>query len=253
MPLITDIPERDGLDGAAQLALLRSYLKDSVVPYVFPDDLLIPLLVNDDRVIVWRNITGEPDDSIPWSYDPLLIQDPITRIRVLTTDVVELSLKYTDAELLDMLEVIPLRYVISMLNAREADSTTYPADKNNPITVLRDLLLDTDITAAKYTDKELIDALIESGLDPYGYALTVFDKEISNNTAGGITTPNSFVSIDGISFGSSIDSEMSKASARMDIISAFSSSAYWKEDTFTWYVDQEEPYKRSWEVKWYAL
>jgi len=254
MPLITDIPERDGLDGAAQLALLRSYLKDSDTPYDFTDELLISLLVISDRVTVWRNIVGEGLTSIPWSYDPLLIQEPITRLRLHTGDTEELLLKYTDAELWRMLDVIPLRYVVSMLNAKEAGLSTYPSDRSNPITIVRDYLDDTDLTAPKYTDPQIVDMIIANEQGPYGLVINIIDDNLSVSSSGKLLTAGGeLASLDGISFSSPSEALSQKDLDRGMIVSAYMHSVYWKEDVSAWYVDGVNVTQRDWEVRWYAI
>ncbi|QYW06124.1 virion-associated protein [Shewanella phage vB_SspS_KASIA] len=254
MPLITDIPERDGLDGAAQLALLRSYLKDLVVPYKFPDTLLIPLLVVDTRVTVWRNITGEAVTALPWTYDPLTIQDPITRIRVLTGDTNEGSLSYTDAELWRMLDVIPLRYVVIMINAKVAGLNTYPADKNNPITIMRDYLEDVTVITPKYTDAQLVDMIIDSGFSPHGLVLTILENNIAIDSSSQLlSSGGELASLDGITFSSPSEALTQKNLNKGSVSTAYMNSPYWKEDVAAWYVDGVNVTERDWEVRWYAI
>lgn len=254
MPLVTDIPERDGLDGATQLALLRSYLKDLETPYLFTDDLLITLLVSNERVTVWRNITGEAATSIPWSYDPTSIQEPINRVRLLTGDTVEASLRYTDAELWRLLDVIPLRYVVLMLNAEQAGGNTLPEDRENPITILRLYLGDDDVTSVTHTDAELVQLLITSGKSPYGYIFGNVDA--TNGIKSSLelsSTGGELASLDGISFSSPSESMSQKESQKDDIASAYLNSPYWKEDISAWYVDGINMTERDWEVRWYAI
>lgn len=254
MPLITDIPERDGLDGAAQLALLRSYLKDLVVPYKFPDTLLIPLLVFDTRVTVWRNITGEAVTALPWTYDPLIIQDPITRIRVLTGDINEGSLLYTDAELWRMLDVIPLRYVVIMINAKIAGLNTYPSDKNNPITIMRDYLEDVNVIVPKYTDVQLVDMIIDSGLSPHGLVLIILENNIAIDSSSQLlSSGGELASLDGITFSSPSEALTQKNLNKGSVSTAYMNSPYWKEDVAAWYVDGVNVTERDWEVRWYAI
>lgn len=254
MPLITDIPDRDGLDGAAQLALLRSYLKDLVVPYKFADDLLIALLVENDRVIVWRDITGESVTSIPWSYDPLMVREPITRVRILTGDTNEASLLYTDAELWRMLDVIPLKYVASMINAEQAGLSTYPSDKYNPITIMRDYLGDTNVDSPRYTDSQLVEIIISSRVNPYGAVLNILNGEVAITSSEQLSsTGGELASLDGISFSSPSDALSQKENSRDEIKNAYLSSPYWKEDVAAWYVDGLIIGERDWEVRWYGI
>lgn len=254
MPLITDIPERDGLDGAAQLALLRSYLKDLVVPYKFPDTLLVPLLVVDTRVTVWRNVTGESVTAVPWTYDPLTIQDPITRIRVLTGDVDEGELLYTDAELWRMLDAMPLRYVVSMINAKIAGLSTYPSDKNNPITVMRDYLGDTSISTPKYTDAQLVDMIIESESSPYGLVITILENNVAIDSSSQLlSSGGELASLDGITFSSPSEALTQKNLNKGSVVTSYMNSPYWKEDVAAWYVDGVNVTGRDWEVRWYAI
>jgi hypothetical protein len=254
MPLITDIPERDGLDGAAQFALLRSYLKDLVVPYKFPDTLLIPLLVVDTRVTVWRNVTGEPVTDVPWTYNPLNIQDPITRIRVLTGDVDEGELIYTDAELWRMLDVIPLRYVVSMINAKIAGLSTCPSDNNNPITIMRDYLDDTDISTPKYTDAQLVDMIVESKSSPYGLVIAILENNVAIDSSSQLlSSGGELASLDGITFSSPSEALTQKTINKESISTAYMNSPYWKEDVAAWYVDGVNVTEREWGVRWYAI
>lgn len=254
MPLITDIPERDGLDGAAQLALLRSYLKDLITPYRFSDDILIPLLVGSERVTVWRNIVGETSTSIPWSYDPLNIQDPVTKVRLLTFDTDEGALKYTDAEILKLLEVNPLRYVVSMIITKEAGLSTYPANRNDPIRILRDYLDDTNVISPTYTDEQLVDMIMSEGVNPYGLVLQIVDGNLAVSASVQLSTSGGeLASFDGISFSNASEALLQRGVDKETITTAYMNSPYWREDTSAWYVDGINMTEKDWEVRWYGI
>jgi hypothetical protein len=254
MPIITDIPERDGLDGAAQLALLRSYLKDLVTPYKFSDDILIPLLVSSERVTVWRNIVGEAPTAIPWSYDPLNIQDPVTRVRLLTLDTDEGALKYTDAEILELLVVNPLRYVVSMILAKEAGVSTYPSNRNDPIRILRDYLDDVNTTSPTYTDGQLVDMIISAGVGPYGLVLQIVDGNLAVSASVQLSTSGGeLASFDGISFSNASEALLQRGVDKETITTAYMNSPYWREDVYAWYVDGINMTEKDWGVKWYGI
>lgn len=253
MALVTDIPTRDGKDGAAQLALLRVYLKDTDnSKYQFPDALLIPQLVAKDRVLVWRELTGYGSKAVPWSYDPMALGVPVNRIRAVTGDTVEATLKYTDYELLRLLNIIPLRYVVSMIKAVEANGKTFPEDPNDPLHILRKYLMDE--TGTKYTDIQLINMIIKSGLDPFAVVLAVMDKSMgSNSSSKVITTGTNLASLDGISF-SSPSEEIKQSKAHRDVVSENSlTSVYNKEPIYATYIDNVNVAAVAWEVEWYAL
>lgn len=254
MSLITDIPERDGKDGVAQLALLRSYLKDTVADYKYTDELLIDLLVLNPSTVVWANITGNSQLITPWSYDPLKIEEPVNKLRYLIGDTDELSLEYTDAELLNMLDVIPLRYVITMINSKAANGTTYPSDINNPIHIYRKFMGDTNLLAAKNTDSEIVDIIISSCLSPYGVILENLNNILAESSSNEITTGGSeFVSVDGISFSNPTDQSSQKEYNLQSVMTSYRNSVYWKIDTYFWYEDGTDVAARVWEARWYGV
>ena len=254
MPLITDIPDRDGLDGAAQLALLRSYLKDLQVPYKFPDQFLIDLLVENNKDVVWADIVGEPVGADPWSYDPLYPREYINRIRLLSGDLNEGDLWYTNPEILRMLDVIPLRYVISLIKYSQSSTSTYPSDLNDPIRIMRDYLEDTNVTTPKYKDKQLAEMIINSGTSPYGLVMNILDNNIGIDSSSQIqSSGGEFASVDGISFSSPMEALSQKKLNKVSVQSASMSSAYWKDSTSAWYVNGVNQYPLDWETRWYGL
>lgn len=254
MPLITDIPDRDGLDGAAQLALLRSYLKDLELPYKFPDQFLIDLLVLNDKDVVWADIVGEPVGTDPWSYDPLLPREYINRVRLLSGDLNEGMLLYTDPEILRMLAVVPLRYTIRLIKYSQSVASTYPADLNDPLRIMRDYLEDIDVSTPKYTDKQLADMIINSGNSPYGLVANILDNQIGIDSSSQIqSSGGELASVDGISFTSPMEALSQKKLNKSSVLSAFMSSAYWRENTAAWYVDGVNQYPADWETRWYGL
>lgn len=254
MPLITDIPDRDGLDGAAQLALLRSYLKDLELPYKFPDQFLIDLLVLNDKDVVWADIVGEPVGADPWSYDPLLPREYINRVRLLSGDSNEGMLLYTDPEIIRMLAVVPLRYTILLIKYSQSTTSTYPADLNDPIRIIRDYLEDTDVSTPKYTDKQLAGMIINSGNSPYGLVANILDNQIGIDSSSQIqSSGGELASVDGISFSSPMEALSQKKLNKSSVLAAFMSSPYWRENTAAWYVDGIDQYPVDWEARWYGL
>lgn len=196
MSTITDIPIRDGLDGTEQLALLRADLKDTDSgDYRYTDQLLIDQLVTKDKDAVWSCLTGY--SGKPFTYNEDSPCDPLTRIRMATDDTDELTLRYTDQELSKWLQVYPMRYTVALIGYSEGTGSTMPVDTQDPIHIVRKYLGDEDLT--QYTDKEIADALLSSGLSPYHY---VMDK-LSNDFAVKSSSESSggdLASIDGISF-----------------------------------------------------
>lgn len=241
---VTDIPTRDGLDGTQQLVKLRAYLKDSQIPYKYPDSILIPPLTTQTVVTTWQNLKGYNSDAVPWEFDELLIGDPVNKVRSLTEDTVELSLKYTNLEILRFLEVIPLRYVVNLLNLRqEIDASTFPSDINHPIHILRKYLSDEDGTA--YTDHTLIDSLLGSGLDPFAYVVERLDHEIAANSAMDLeSSTDGLVSIDGITFADTDKSSQTLSDSRENVLRQSIGSVYSggpkSDNTFAFYEDGKD-------------
>lgn len=258
MATVNDIPERGGVSGQDQLALLRAYLKDSDPNnYKFPDDLLIPLLVQNDAVTVWQDITGYGKYAVPWSYDPLNISTPVNRIRVMTGDTVKLTLRYTDYDLDKYLAVIPLRYVISAIKAKEAGGSTYPSDPFDPIRIVRDYLEDKDGT--KYTDTVIVDNLFNSGLDPYAFVVEVMKSESGKNAVSSSTSAGgdiNLATLDGISFTSKSSTEEIEDSEKSQeaILRYGASTLYGRaSDYYGFWLEGENLAKIDWEQEWYAL
>lgn len=255
MSLITDIPERDGEDGTIQLGYLRSYLKDKDIDnYIYPDQYLIDLLVGDDRVVIWKELTGYSDET-PWGYSTEFPISYQSRIRALTGDTDENNLRYTDYDLLVFLETIPLRYVVKLINAEGADSVTYPTnDINNPIYIVRRYLGDTDTDNVKYRDADITKMLFESRLDPFALVADILSKSsgevVSESLSGGGGT---LASIDGISF----DDEKTKTenfSRDLDYIKSQAiHSVYWKNPVYDFWQDGERSSNTGWEKAWYGV
>ncbi len=250
---VNDIPSRDSQDGATQLALLHAYLKDrDSANYKFPDTLLIPLLVEKDKVSVWRDLTGYGTTSVAWSYDPLKLNTPVNRIRAVTGDTVEATLKYTDHDLLRLLEVIPLRYVVSIIKAKEAAGKTFPSDPNDPLHILRKYL--EDETGVKYTDVQLIDMLIASGMNPFGVITDAMDKAIGSSSSSTVTkTGTNLASIDGITFDSPLKEVKQSKYGRDFVAEQAMRSVYARDPVYGMYVDGVNIAATDWETRWYAL
>lgn len=255
MSVIEDIPERDGEDGAVQLDYLRSYLKDKEVGNLtYPDQYLIDLLVENDRVTIWRNLTGYLEET-PWDYSTSLPMSNQSRIRSLTGDTDESNLRYTDYDLEVFLETIPLRYVVKLINAEGGDSVTYPSnDVSNPIYIVRRYLGDTDTNNVKYRDADITKMLFESRLDPFALVADILSKSsgevVSESLSGGGGT---LASIDGISF----DDEKTKTenlSRDLDYIKSQAiHSVYWKNPIYDFWLDGDSYSSTDWERAWYGV
>ncbi len=255
MSVIEDIPERDGENGTVQLNYLRSYLKDKDVGnYTYSDQYLIDLLVENDRVVIWRNLTGYLEE-IPWNYSASLPISYQSRIRTLTGDIDEGNLRYTDYDLQVFLETIPLRYVVKLINAEGEDSVTYPSnDVSNPIYIVRRYLGDTDTNNVKYKDADITKMLFESRLDPFALVADILSRSsgevVSESLSGGGGT---IASIDGISF----DDEKTKTdnlSRDIDYIKSQAiHSVYWKNPVYDFWQDGESSSNIDWEKAWYGV
>jgi hypothetical protein len=242
---IADIPERDGDDGARQLLLLRSYLKDKDGEK-YPDTVLVPALVLKDGVSLWRSLHGYPVTAIPWSYDPLAFSDPISRLRLEIGDTIEEDLGYTDYELNLFMTVMPLRYVASTILMLGSEEKTTPFDKNNPITILRGgfdgqgVLPDVSL----YTDGALAKLLITSRQNPFELLTSVFDNNVrgtilsrSNSDTGG----SGFASLDGISFSKDGQAELLSSEQRSldrgGLLEQMLNSVYYRDGLFETWVE----------------
>lgn len=253
MATVNDIPSREGNDGTKQLALLRAYLKDSEVgKHKYPDTLLVPLLVAKDAVQSWRDLTGSGAKSVPWSYDPIKLTLPVNRIRAVTGDTIELTLKYTDYELLKLLEVIPLRYIVSLIKAKEANGKTFPSDTNDPIHILRKYL--EDEAGKKYTDAQLADMVFTSGLDPFAVVVEIMKKAIGASSASTVVkTGTNLASLDGISFSNPM-SETRQSQYNKDVVLQHSfQSVYVRDPVYGAFMDGKNIAVTDWETEWYAL
>lgn len=255
MSELTDIPERDGETGEEQLAYLRSYLKDREAgDYKYTDSLLIDLLVINERVSVWQDITGYSGE-IPWDYSTTQSISPESRIRMLTGDTDEQALRYTDYDLKIFLQTIPLRYVVILLNAEYEDTVTYPiTDLNNPIYIVRKYLGDTDLTNPTYRDADITQMLFTSRLDPFAFVAEELSRSSGETVSGSVSTGgNSLASLDGISF--------SEDSVRMDnlekdisyIRSQSILSVYYRDPVYGFWIDGENLVDIDWERDWYGV
>ena len=250
---LVDIPERDGDDGAAQLVTLRAFIKDTDnAAYRIPDTLLIDYLVQQPKEDVWRELVKAPEKSIPWSYDTSAVGNHITLIRTLTNDIVESTAKRTDYELIQYLSFLPLKYLVSSLNAYISDSYSYPNDLSDPLRIMRDLLDDTE--CLEYTDIQLIDAMLDNSHDPY---TVVINKVLVSVTVKASLEAESggggLASIDGISFTNSAkDDPQASTTDNLDVIrSRLNGSVYYKDDLFGWYIDNESNLDAM--ESWYAI
>lgn len=254
MATAADVPSRDGKDGAAQLALLRAYLKDrDAGSYKYTDSLLYDILVTAAPVTAWRNLIGAGATAVPFSFDISKLNLPVNRIRAVTEDTTELTLKYTDAELLKLLEAIPLRYVVSLIKAKEADGKTFPTDPDNPLHIMRKYL--EDETGAKYTDGQLADLILTTGLNPFQIVMDIMDKAIGSSVHSHVvnTSGTSLAAIDGISFNSP-KTEVTESKSSRDIVSEhLTYSIYSRDPVFGFWSAGVNVAAVEWEGEWYAL
>tara|TARA_R110000851_G_scaffold95639_4_gene207739 strand:- start:998 stop:1756 length:759 start_codon:yes stop_codon:yes gene_type:complete len=252
MALVTDIPTRDSLDGAAQLARLRVAIKDDTSPFRFTDEILSDLLVADDRVVVWRNIVGAPSTVSQFSYTLETFTTPVNRIRFQIGDTDEETLKYTDLELLDLLDVMPLRYVVVVLIASDSTGSTNPPDQWNPITLMRRYLDDT--SGATYTDKQLADRLITTNLDPFYYISNTVSQGTDQGTVSSSSSSgSSFASIDGIAFASDVEATTTSGITQASILDQLCLSPYSPRPDYSVLIDGVEQVVTDWEIRWNAL
>lgn len=256
MSLITDIPERGGEDGATQLDYLRSYLKDKDMDeYTYPDTYLIDLLVSNDKVVVWRELTGYLEET-PWSFSTQLPMSYVNRIRSLTGDTDESNLRYTDYDLQVFLETIPLRYVVKLINAEGEDSVTYPTnDLNNPIYIVRRYLGDTDTNNVKYRDADITQLLFQSRLDPFSFVAEELSRSVGQGISGSLSSGGgTLASIDGISFDDDEKTKTDNLENDLQYIRAQATlSVYWKDPTYGFWLDGENLVDVEWEKGWYGV
>lgn len=257
MATTTDIPSRDSLDGASQLALLRSYLKDSATPYQFPDAYLIPLLILDTKEAVWRSIKNIDDETVvPFTYDEENPTGYLNVVRVLTDDMIELEIKNTDYDISRYLEVLPLKRLIQVINAKQSSgSSICTNDKDHPIAIVRRYL--DDSMGLKYTDDEIADRMLSGLLDPYSFVLEVIDHKIGEESASvAQSSTNGLASIDGISFDTSSSSlsEGDSSVGRSVIAELQINSIYNRErgGTYTSYIDGVDQSSSN-DGEWYEL
>ncbi|AFK66661.1 hypothetical protein COPG_00065 [Colwellia phage 9A] len=248
---LADIPLRDAKDGAAQLVLLRSYLKDPSGD-TYPDNLLIDLLVNEDSLIIWTELVGDDSGVLPYSYDTSYLKEPINRVRLLTSDTNELSIKHTNMEILAYLDVIPLRYVVMCINMETSTDITTPTDPNHPIAILRNYLKDGDGKDA--TDDILVKLILSSGMNPFGIVLDKLERITSTQLAETSSNMGSnMASIDGITFSSPLE-ETATIQQSFDSVSAhLARSTYIKDSVFGMYECGVNLSEQDWEKKWYAI
>ena len=254
MATIADIPVRNGEDGSAQLAFLRSYLKDrDGSEYRYTDDYLITLLVKKGKVSVWQGITGYSGKT-PWSYMLDDASNHIARIRTLTGDTDESALEYTDYDLEVFLETIPLRYVVKLILAEKANVSTFPSDPFNPIHIFRKYRGDTDLLNALYTDSQIVELLFSSRVNPYELVADMATQESASGIVEKVSTSDSnLASIDGISF-SEEGKLLGDLSANVNYVkSLVLSSPYWKEPVYNFWKEGVPFVEGDWEVKWYGL
>ncbi len=246
---ITDIPIRDEKDGEAQLALLKSYLKNNTA---FTDDFLINLLVVKSALDIWLELVGSNSNDLPFSYDPLSMIKPINRVRSLTGDTNELDIKYTDKELLSYLEVIPLRYVVDCIKLVESDAITSPRDLDHPLTILRTYLQTGDELIQ--SDGDLIELLFSSGMNPFGVVIDHMERDTSLTMAStAANTGNSLASIDGITFSNPTD-DSALIQQSLDAVGLHAArSVYSRDPVYGMFSDAENLAKVDWEAKWYAI
>ena len=254
MSVLADIPERDELDGAAQLVRVRSYLKDrDGSSYVYTDDILIDNLVPLSPLQLWTAITGsEVGVDYPFTYTSIELSSPINLVRFHLGDTSEDELSYTDKEYLSMLEYLPLKYLLAAIRIYDTSdtATTVPIDRYNPISVMRRALSDTDLSAAEYTDHQLIDMLFASGVNPYKVVQSLMtEKSVSNLSSSG-----TLASIDGITFRD--DSQVVSLEDALSVLSNDEEySPYYKSNGLGYnvWIDGEAMVEDSEEDKWYEL
>ena len=249
MALVSDIPERDTLDGAAQLLRLRLAIKDNETPYTYPDATLADLLVANDRVVSWRLLTGAGEDYQPFTYSLELLSEPLNRVRLAIPDIDESTLKYTDKEILDLLCIFPLKYAIVIYSALESVGSSQPSDQWNPIAILRKYL--DDPVGASYSDKQLAELLVQSKLNPYLYAASLVTQGsgLASASSGG----NNLASLDGISFQTDSESTDGTNQTVDRILQQYQISPYAQKPLYSVMVGGTELVTSSWEAKWYGL
>lgn len=247
---LVDIPERDSLDGAAQLLRLRAYLKDSDAnDYEFPDDFLIALLVLNERNFVWRSLLNIPEltedeinegiePTIAFSYDPDNPLGYVATVRALTLDIDELEVVHTDYKLANLIEAMPLKRVVQAIKASdegEVDNKTLPTDRNHPLRVIRELIDDSIEGSMINTDESLMSSMIDMEQNPYEFVLAIIDRTIAAGSAEkGQEVSGGFAAIDGISFSADkIDGSIETAQSHRDVVvGKMGSSIYNKGDDF---------------------
>tara|TARA_R110001592_G_C13193009_1_gene753780 strand:+ start:76747 stop:77514 length:768 start_codon:yes stop_codon:yes gene_type:complete len=255
MSTVLDIPERDGQDGATQLAYLRSYLKDTEIGnYTYSDNLLIELLVESDRVAVWQDLTGYLGET-PWDYTTTAPISYESRIRMLTGDTDEGALRYTDYDLQVFLETIPLRYIVKLINAEGDNSVTYPTnDVNNPIYIVRRYLGDTDTNNVKYRDVDITQMLFNSRLDPFAFVAEELSRSAGETVSGSVAAGgNDLASIDGISFSEGEKRTDSLIKDLSFLQSQAITSVYFKNPVYGFWLDGENLVDTEWEKSWYGI
>ncbi len=249
---LVDIPERDSLDGAAQLLRLRAYLKDSDAnDYEFPDDFLIALLVLNERNFVWRSLLNIPEltedeidegmePTIAFSYDPDNPQGFVSTVRALTVDTIEVTLKHTNYKISSLIEVMPLKRVVQAIKIGNSEDKTMPVDINHPLRIIRELIDDTVEGSMVNTDWILMSSMIDSEQNPYEYVIAIIDKSIAIGSAEkGQEVSGGFAAIDGISFSADkIDGSIETAQSHRDVVvGKMGSSIYNKADDFAVFCD----------------
>lgn len=250
---LQDIPVRDSQDPSTQLKLLRAYLKDSdSSAYTWSDDYLIQLLESYDKVTAWRGVTGAGPEAIPWSYDAKAPFEPINRLRLVIGDTTEDSLTYTDDDLLKLLQVMPLRYVASLIKAKVADGKTFPKDPQDPIHIVRKYL--DDEAGVTYTDVQIVELLFAANKNPYDLVVELLDSQIgsaaSSSTA---STGSGLASLDGITFSKPEDTRDQDIQNRDLIVEQGLKSVYARDPVYGVYESGVNTVKTDWEVRWYGL
>lgn len=255
MSTISDIPERENQDGETQLLYLRSYLKDREIGnYIYPDSLLIDLLVSDSKEIVWEELTGYLNEK-PWGYNTSLPMSYESRIRALTGDTNEEELVYTDYDLKIFMETIPLRYVVILINAEMSNESTYPLDDiNNPIYIIRKYLKDIDITIPKYTDADITKMLFKSRQDPFAFVSESLSRSAGASVGEAVVDGGgSLASIDGISFNDDITRTDNLVNNLEYINRQAVNSVYYKYPVYGFWMEGENLVDINWERDWYGV